>query len=144
MRCRDVFTQNHGRVLCKPKQSGGLGFRRIEDLNKALVAKRGWELMAKPDSLWVRALTVKYCRGTNFLKARPVQGASWFWKSIMQIQDLVIASFCWGVQSSQELNIWSDPWVSDVEGFCPQLKMGTLVDRRIKKVSDLIDPNSRS
>lgn len=60
----------------------------------------------------------------------------------MQTRELVSASFCWGIRSGQAINIWSSPWVPDVEGYQPKLKLGSLVDRRINSVCDLIEPTS--
>ncbi|KAH7537930.1 hypothetical protein FEM48_Zijuj03G0145100 [Ziziphus jujuba var. spinosa] len=42
------------RDLCRPKELGGLGFRRFKDLNLAVVAKLRWKLACEEDSLWIR------------------------------------------------------------------------------------------
>lgn len=41
--------------IYKPKECGGLGLRRMEELNKAFVAKLGWEMVVNRGSLWVEA-----------------------------------------------------------------------------------------
>lgn len=116
----------------------------MEDLNRALIAKLGWEMIKQKESLWVKALAAKYCRGPNLLSAKESRGASWVWQSLLQVTDLIVAGFCWGVRSGAELNIWCDPWVLELPDFIPRLKWGTLVDRNINKVQDLISEASRS
>lgn len=38
-------------TFCKPKPVGGLGFQRVEDLNKALLSPTAWSLTSKPSNL---------------------------------------------------------------------------------------------
>uniref|UniRef100_A0A803QNY7 Reverse transcriptase n=1 Tax=Cannabis sativa TaxID=3483 RepID=A0A803QNY7_CANSA len=38
--------------LCKPTVQGGLGFRKLEDMNKALLAKLAWQFVSKEDRPW--------------------------------------------------------------------------------------------
>lgn len=117
----------------------------MEDINRALVAKLGWNLARGKDCLWVLALQAKYCRGARFLNVTATQGASWIWRSIMQTRDLVIAGFSWGGRDGRRINLWCDPWVPTLDGYTPQLRPGALVDRRINFVRDLInaDTNTR-
>lgn len=43
-------------TVCQPKVCGGLGFKNLEMMNKALLMKMGWGLIASPISLWSRVL----------------------------------------------------------------------------------------
>lgn len=113
----------------------------MEDLNRALVAKRGWELLSKKDSIWVQALHAKYCRGSSPLNA-PLSGASWAWHSILKSKDLVEAGFCWAIRDGKSVNLWCDPWVPNLVNFLPRLKEGVVVDRHLNRVSDLIHPHT--
>ncbi|XP_012850814.1 PREDICTED: uncharacterized protein LOC105970524 [Erythranthe guttata] len=54
--------------ICSPKSSGGLGFRRMFDLNKALFSKITWNVAANSDKLWV-------------LSRKANQSANTHWKS---------------------------------------------------------------
>ena len=40
--------------LCEPKEVGGMGFRELKQFNLALLAKQGWLLQTKRDSLVYR------------------------------------------------------------------------------------------
>ncbi|CAL1356643.1 unnamed protein product [Linum trigynum] len=48
------------RKLCRSKQEGGLGFRRFEQFNQALLAKVGWRIIQDPNSLLARIYKGKY------------------------------------------------------------------------------------
>jgi hypothetical protein len=38
--------------ICSPKALGGLGIRKMKDVNIALISKLGWKLLTGSDSLW--------------------------------------------------------------------------------------------
>lgn len=65
-----------------PKNMGGLGLRKMFEVNMALVAKLGWRLVESPDSLWVRITKSKYrfqFPGNNSINRG---GVSWLWRGI--------------------------------------------------------------
>ena len=41
---------------------GGLGIKKIEDMNKALVAKMSWKIVKNADKLWVTVFQKKYVK----------------------------------------------------------------------------------
>lgn len=43
--------------ICLPKSVGGLGFKRMFDVNKALIAKLAWSIASSNDKLWVHLFT---------------------------------------------------------------------------------------
>jgi hypothetical protein len=40
--------------ICTPKTMGGLGLRRMQDMNLTLLAKLGWKMLANPPFSWVK------------------------------------------------------------------------------------------
>ncbi|CAH9074791.1 unnamed protein product [Cuscuta epithymum] len=56
--------------LCKPKKTGGMGFRRLRHFNIAMLAKQAWRLLSEPNSLVGRVFRARYYPGGNFLKAK--------------------------------------------------------------------------
>lgn len=76
--------------ICKPKNQGGLGIRKMNEFNKALLSKLAWRVVSKDDNLSMTVLRNKYCRGKNGLQALcpknqascPKNQASHTWRSI--------------------------------------------------------------
>ena len=50
--------------LTVPKSWGGMGFKDFALFNKAMLAKQGWRLLCKPESLCARVLKGKYYHDT--------------------------------------------------------------------------------
>ncbi|KAK6776158.1 hypothetical protein RDI58_027159 [Solanum bulbocastanum] len=48
--------------ICCPKEEGGLGFRSLHDVNKALFAKLWWIFRVSTNSLWNQYMGNKYCK----------------------------------------------------------------------------------
>lgn len=55
--------------LCSPKACRGMGFKTIKEFSLALLAKQGWRLQQKQDSLSYRVLKAKYFSNCEFLQA---------------------------------------------------------------------------
>ena len=54
--------------ICQPKSQGGLGFRKFEDINTAMLCKLGWHMAAITRLLWVTILKDKYCGNKSFFQ----------------------------------------------------------------------------
>ncbi|KAM1350921.1 hypothetical protein PS1_004799 [Malus domestica] len=66
--------------LRSQKHNGRLGFKDIQYFNLALLAKIGWRLIHRPDSLLANVLRDKYFPGKTFREACCGKGMFWGWK----------------------------------------------------------------
>ncbi|XP_026398414.1 uncharacterized protein LOC113294224 [Papaver somniferum] len=57
-------------ILCSPKAEGGLGFRKAELNNLAMLARNAWRILENPNCLLVTVLEAKYFPRTDFLNAK--------------------------------------------------------------------------
>ncbi|KAL0345631.1 UNVERIFIED_CONTAM: putative mitochondrial protein [Sesamum radiatum] len=46
--------------LCRSTMEGGFGFRELKEFNLALLAKQGWRILTKPESLLSKIMKAKY------------------------------------------------------------------------------------
>lgn len=76
--------------LTKSKKQGGLGFRKVENFNDALLAKLALRLLMNPNSLVAQILLGKYSRYQSILEFLTASLASHGWRSILVGQDLLV------------------------------------------------------
>jgi hypothetical protein len=113
---------------CKQKKLGGMGLRDLYSFNIALLAKQGWRIMTGPTSLMASILKAKYFPNTYFLQAKQGHKSSCIWQCIHK--------------ASWTLNICEDNWIYQQIGsktWSPKP-----VNTNLKKVSDLIDPQTKT
>nr|GEV75780.1 putative reverse transcriptase zinc-binding domain-containing protein [Tanacetum cinerariifolium] len=53
-------------VVCLPKQEGGLGIRRLDHFNKALMVSHVWKLLSLKESLWVKWIHIYKLKNRSF------------------------------------------------------------------------------
>lgn len=73
------FTPKAWVSIFHPKEHGGLGLRKMFDINLALVSKMCWNLYVQPSSFWVQALKAKYTGGGHLHCSSARASSSWVW-----------------------------------------------------------------
>ncbi|XP_062085599.1 uncharacterized protein LOC133791697 [Humulus lupulus] len=99
--------------LAAPKDEGGMGFRHLHDFNLAMLAKQGWRLLCKPDSLVGRVFKARYFPNSDFLSADLGQNPSFVWRSIWGAQDLVRLGVVRTIGNGDNTSITGHPWLPD-------------------------------
>ena len=80
-------------------------------MNKALLAKRGWQPCSKSDSLWSNILKAKYLTNGIFLQAEKKNDSFYTWKSILSAQDCVKKGVVFLVRNGASTRFWLDTWI---------------------------------
>ncbi|KAA3451486.1 reverse transcriptase [Gossypium australe] len=128
------------KFLCRSKEEGGLGFRRMAQLNISLLAKQGWRLLNFLNSLVARVFKGKYFPDTDFLHARLGSSCSFIWHSIWATKGTLEKGLLWKVGTGLNISISQDTWIPDyVNG-----RLSTsFVNLQCDKVAELIRSNER-
>ncbi|KAB1225849.1 hypothetical protein CJ030_MR1G005226 [Morella rubra] len=106
------FTPIAWNKICLPKEWGGVGLRRLFDINQALIAKLGWHLLQQPSKLWAQGLC--------------------------HIREFLMMGACCVPQDGNSIDIFHDPWVLGFGDGRPIWR----ADRRVAdglRVADLFD-----
>lgn len=127
--------------MIKPKAEGGLGFRDIHGFNMAMLCKQAWRLLHNQESPCARVLQAKYFPGQSCLQARPIQGMSYTWRSILKGFDLLKQGLIWRIGDGTNLRIWSDPWIPRSMSRKPITPRGSNL---MSYVAELMDPYTGS
>ena len=80
--------------ICTPKAAGGLGLKKTEDMNQALVEKLTWDVASNADNCWVEIFKKKNVRGRNFMKMPMPKSITWTSQSIFECRDVIKNGLC--------------------------------------------------
>ncbi|XP_070021428.1 uncharacterized protein [Nicotiana sylvestris] len=93
--------------LCLPSDEGGIGFRSLHDVSKALFCKLWWNFRTKP-SLWSSFVSQKYCKKLNPIIV-PWRDGSHIWRRMLECRDIVEHQIGWHPRMGSSL-FWYENW----------------------------------
>ncbi|XP_051135512.1 uncharacterized protein LOC127254464 [Andrographis paniculata] len=97
--------------ICRPKEEGGLGIRRLEDVIKAFSFKLWWRLRQQ-NSLWANMMEQKYYRGFFPGHTQIKAHDSSVWKRLCNIRQEAQKKIYW-VLGQGSCSFWHDHWCRD-------------------------------
>jgi hypothetical protein len=124
-------------TMTLPKSEGGLGYKDLHSFNIAMLAKQGWHLLTDPNSLCARVLKAKYYPDVSVLKAQPIRGMSYTWRSILKGIELLREGVIRRVGDGMTIDCWNDPWIPRKWNRQPITRRGSAV---VSMVHELINP----
>ena len=100
----------------KPIKDGGLGIRTIQGMNKALLAKQGWQVY-HDNKEWSTIQKHKYLYNapslSNFLRHPNVISPSSIWGAIQGVKTILTEGCIWKIGNGQRIRFWDDSWIMD-------------------------------
>ncbi|GKD52410.1 hypothetical protein Tco_1281386, partial [Tanacetum coccineum] len=99
-------------IVCLPKDEGGLGLRRLDLFNKALMVSHIWKLLSRKETLWVQWIHSYKLKGRSFWDI-PLRGnMSWGWRKILQLRPLIREYIRYNLGDGSVASLWFDCWSS--------------------------------
>ncbi|GJS23740.1 uncharacterized protein Tco_0452372 [Tanacetum coccineum] len=96
--------------VCLPLKEGGLGIRRLEEFNTALMVSHIWSILNARDSLWVQWIYDYKLQGRSFWDVPCLGDVSWGWRKLLQIRSRV-RPFIWHqIYNGRSTSMWFDRW----------------------------------
>ncbi|KAG8388192.1 hypothetical protein BUALT_Bualt02G0100200 [Buddleja alternifolia] len=100
------------------KEFGGLGLRRVRDMNRVLVSKLVWKIYDDSSLNWACLLKSKYLRDSHFLEQNETpHTSSKIWKSIAGCKYIVSKGLCFRVSFENHYRTWEDLCISSLKEF---------------------------
>ena len=99
--------------ICMPKQYGGLGFKKMDEMNQAMLMKLSWEVVSKSDKLWVQVFCSKYgVESRNLPISLPDKPGSRIWRAIRTTWLATVQGAHWSVRDGVGTRFWVDCWAT--------------------------------
>jgi hypothetical protein len=98
------------KAICAPKGEGGLGIRRIRDMNKALLASLIWRLISRQKSLWVAWVYSYHLHDRTFWNYKQRNNCCWSWRKLCQLRPVFRQHFWYLIGDGSQTNAWYDQW----------------------------------
>lgn len=126
-------------VLCKNKECGGLGIKRLNEMNDAFLMKVGWRIIDKPDNLCSRVLTSKYGRGKDLRREiSSKESDSILWKELSRLWTVMEGCFRWQVGNGKDTRFWLDNWGVKDSPLINYIDLSIPMNKISDKVGDLV------
>lgn len=109
--------------VCLPLELGGLGLKRLREVNLSLLCKWFWQL--KEERVWVNLLKEKYGTevGGYLIKCSKLPIGVSFWRGLAKIEELFKCITMFEVGNGETVGFWRDGWVLKIPlaDLCPHL-----------------------
>jgi len=78
------------RMVCLPKDEGGLGLFDLRARNNSFLAKHIWNIHLKSDTIWIQWVHHYYIHPHSFWDTEAYPSSSPLWKSIINFRDKLV------------------------------------------------------
>jgi hypothetical protein len=100
------------RIICRPKDKGGLGVIDLGIQNRCLLSKWLFNLISTY-GVWQQLLRNKYLGNKSITQVIRKPGDSQFWSGLMNIKDLFLSMGKFKLQDGKQIRFWEDKWLGD-------------------------------
>nr|GMD79802.1 uncharacterized protein LOC109155081 [Ipomoea batatas] len=97
--------------MCYPKEKGGVGFRRLREMNLSLLGKQAWRLITRPNSLVARVYKSRYYPQGSFFDASSGSNPSYIWRGLLEVREVMGRGCRRCIGDGLSTKIGTDPWL---------------------------------
>lgn len=97
--------------VCRPKDEGGLGLRRLREVSRVFAYRLIWSLFTLSGSLWVASTKVNLMKKGSFWTAPNSTLGSWIWKKLLKLRDEVTPFIRVEIGNGENASFWFDSWL---------------------------------
>lgn len=98
--------------MCEPKFKCGLGFKYLRTFNLAFLAKQGWRILLKENTMLHRLYKARYFTKGQFLDAGLGHNPSYTWRGLWEAKKWLIQESKWRIGDGKRAKIWRDSCIS--------------------------------
>ena len=96
--------------VCLPKYEGGLGVRKLETFNVALMSTHIWNLITHKESMWVRWIHSHKLKNRSFWEVPLLANVSWGWRKLLQLRNIIRPHVWFKLGNGKKASAWFDIW----------------------------------
>lgn len=100
-------------IVTNPLIVGGLDIRKLKIWNLCFMAKLGWRMLYSPMKLWVKILSSRYLKRSDFLSCHTSPSSSPLWKDILKGRSIVSRGIMKLIGNGRDTSLWYDHWVGE-------------------------------
>ncbi|GAU24016.1 hypothetical protein TSUD_328180 [Trifolium subterraneum] len=128
--------------MTSPKALGGLGFRDLHSFNLEMIAKQGWNIMTKPDTLVAKLYKARYFPNSSFFDSQIGHNPSYAWRGIWKARKILMNGCRWSIGNGANIKVMSEPWLRDKEeAWIPSPQAHSVYDITVK---DLMNTHEKT
>ncbi|XP_042489904.1 uncharacterized protein LOC122069885 [Macadamia integrifolia] len=91
------------------QEEGGLGLKRVKEMNVAGIMKQIWCIASHKKSIWVKWIYKRYME-KDIWSVKATSDASWVWRKILKYRDKMEYFIMHIVGNGISTNLWLDNW----------------------------------
>ncbi|GJZ93434.1 RNA-directed DNA polymerase, eukaryota, reverse transcriptase zinc-binding domain protein [Tanacetum coccineum] len=131
------------KLVCRPKEQGGLGIKPLSQWNEVLLIRQFWKILENKKSLWAEWVNIVKLKNRSVWNIQVEPNDSWGWKTMMNIRDKIKNHVMYEIGNGNTISVWYDRWnpIGPIGDFISQRE---LYDARLPisaKISDVISGN---
>ncbi|XP_071708577.1 uncharacterized protein [Rutidosis leptorrhynchoides] len=96
--------------VCKPKNEGGLGIKRLKYWNIALMTSHIYLILSHKQTLWVKWIHTYRLAKHHFWEVPITANASWSWRKLLRIHSVIKQFFVHQIGNGNITSAWFDSW----------------------------------